>query len=312
MDTCFRAAAMSKVKRWALVIFVLLSTSIPAFAHSDEPLQPHDLWTSWEWDPGIIIPLLLTGWLYVRGIRRTALRRRYEIVAYLLGWFVLLIALVSPIHPLGEALFSVHMAQHGMLMLIAAPLLVIGRPLVPFLFALPMRWRKALGNFAKKGAVSRTWKILTAPMIAWCVHAAALWVWHIPALYGRTLESDTIHTLQHLSFLISALLFWWALVHGREGRLGYGAGVVYLFTTAIHTSILGALLTVARVTWYPVYSTRTSAWGLTPLEDQQLAGLIMWVPGGIVYLAAGLLMFMLWLNQSERAQPWQEIQHDAM
>jgi putative membrane protein len=96
-----------------------------------------------------------------------------------------------------------------------------------------MRWRKALGSFGKTEAISRAWRILTAPMFAWCVHAAALWVWHIPALYGKTLESDIVHTLQHLSFLISALLFWWALVHGREGRLGYGAGVVYLFTTAI-------------------------------------------------------------------------------
>jgi putative membrane protein len=303
---------MSKMKRSVLLIFLVLITSIPVLAHSGEPLQPHDLWTAWEWDPGILFSLLLTGWLYVRGILRTRLRRTYEIVAYLLGWTVLVIALVSPVHPLGEALFSVHMAQHGMLMLIAAPLLVIGRPLVPFLFALPMRWRKVLGSFGKTQTVSRAWRTLTAPMFAWCVQAAALWVWHIPALYGKTLESDAVHTLQHLSFLISALLFWWALIHGREGRLGYGAGVVYLFTTAIHTSVLGALLTLARTTWYPVYSVRTIAWGLTPLEDQQLAGLIMWVPGGIVYLAAGLWMFRLWLNESERVQPWQRIQSDIL
>jgi putative membrane protein len=105
-----------------------------SLAHSGEPLKPHDLWTAWEWDPGIVICLLLTGWLYVRGIRRTTLRRKYEIVAYLLGWIVLVIALVSPVHPLGEALFSVHMAQHGMLMLVAAPLLVIWPAIGSFSF----------------------------------------------------------------------------------------------------------------------------------------------------------------------------------
>ena len=114
-----------------------------------------------------------------------------------------------------------------------------------------------------------------------------------------------------MSFLISALLFWWALVHGREGRLGYGAGVVYLFTTAIHTSVLGALLTVAQTTWYPVYSARTVAWGLTPLEDQQLAGLIMWVPGGIVYVIAALWLVVRLFRESEQRVTRREAAQDA-
>jgi len=148
--------------------------------------------------------------------------------------------------------------------------------------------------------VQTIWSGATAPLVAWFVHGVVLWAWHIPGLYQKTLESDFIHALQHLSFLVAALLFWWSLIHCRRGRRGYGAGVALLFTTAIHMSILGALLAVAPSVWYPIYSERTLPWGLTPLEDQQLAGLIMWVPAGIVYLGASLAMFALWIRESDR------------
>jgi putative membrane protein len=118
----------------------------------------------------------------------------------------------------------------------------------------------------------------------------AVWVWHAPVLYQATLGSELVHTLQHASFLVTALLFWWALLRGHEGRVGRPASVIYLFTTAMHTSLLGALLTFSERLWYPLYDESTSAWGLTPLEDQQLAGLIMWVPAGLVYLIAALAL----------------------
>jgi putative membrane protein len=112
------------------------------------------------------------------------------------------------------------------------------------------------------------------------------------------LKSAPAHSAQHLSFFLSALLFWWALFYAH-GRKAYGAGVFYLFTTAIHTSILGALLTFSPRLWYSGYATTTQAWGLTPLQDQQIGGLIMWVPGGVVYLVAGLWLFAAWLKESD-------------
>ena len=113
--------------------------------------------------------------------------------------------------------------------------------------------------------------------------------------------------LQHASFLGSALLFWYAIVHGRNARRGYGAAVFYLFATAMHSGALGALLTLARRPWYGVYEETAAAWGFTALEDQQLAGLIMWIPGGISYLVGGLLLLMLWMRESERrASRWQD------
>jgi putative membrane protein len=190
------------------------------------------------------------------------------------------------------------MVQHEVLMLMAAPLLVLSRPLVPFLWGLPFRWRRTAGGWSKVDPVQTMWRFITAPLVAWFVHAFALWVWHVPALFEATLTNEWVHSAQHLSFLISALLFWWSLFYGRNPG-GYGAGVLYLFTTGVHTSILGALLTFAPTVWYPAYSQTVAAWGLSPLEDQQLGGLIMWVPGGIVYLVAGLFLFAEWLRQSD-------------
>jgi putative membrane protein len=116
-----------------------------------------------------------------------------------------------------------------------------------------------------------------------------------------------MHALQHASFLGTALLFWWALVHGREGRMGYGASVFYLFATAMHSGGLGALLTFAPAPWYGDYAGTTVAWGLTPLEDQQLAGLIMWIPAGAAYVVAGLILLAAWMREAERrAARWQE------
>jgi cytochrome c2 len=141
--------------------------------------------------------------------------------------------------------------------------------------------------------------MLSMPAVAFSLHAIALWVWHLPGPYQSTLNSELMHSLQHISFLGSALLFWWTVFKSRGSELGYGAAVFYLFGTALQTGALGALLTFAPRLWYPVYAATTGPWGLTPLEDQQLGGLIMWIPGSIPYVIAGLYMFARWLNAAE-------------
>jgi putative membrane protein len=278
-----------------------------ASAHEGKPHTFQDLWYTWGRDPLVIVSLALTGWLYLRGVRRAWREagaghgvRKSEAWAFAGGWAALFVALVSPLHPWGEVLFSAHMTQHEVLMLLAAPLLVLARPLVPFLWALPSGWRQPIGALGKGRTAQSIWRVLTNPLVAWAIHAVALWVWHAPALFQATLRSDLVHTLQHLSFLGSALLFWWALVHGRQGLLGYGAAVLYVFTTSAHSGVLGALITFARKLWYPAYAPTTTSWGLAPLEDQQLGGLIMWVPAATVYIVAGLALMVGWMRESER------------
>jgi putative membrane protein len=279
-----------------------------AYAHGDETTTAKsEAALAWTWDPVIIAFLVLAAVLYGVGLRQlkkhspeTKVLKNWEIASFVMGWMMLVMALLSPLHKLGSMLFSAHMSQHEILMLLAAPLLVMGRPMVAALFALPIRSRMALGRVVKHAFWKHTWGLVSLPVAAWVIHGVVLWVWHVPMLYEATLRSEFIHALQHTSFLCSALLFWWTLIHGRFGRMGYGVAVVYVFSTAVHSSILGALLTFASQIWYPIYESRTAAWGLTPIEDQQLGGLIMWVPAGVVFVVVGLALFGAWLGESER------------
>jgi putative membrane protein len=278
--------------------------------HPGAPPAPHDLLTAWSFDPGVVLPLAATGWLYLRGTRalwQSAAQgrgvRAREVTAFGLGWLTLVVALVSPVHRWGEALFSAHMVQHELLMALAAPLLVLGRPLIPWVWALPGAWRRPVGRLAAAAPFQAGWDGLTHPGVAWTVHGVAIWGWHLPVLFQATLRSETVHAVQHASFLGTGLLFWWTVLQRRQGRLGWPGGVIALFTTAVHTSLLGALLTFSSRLWYPIYAPATAAWGLTPLEDQQLAGLVMWIPGGLAYLIAALALLASWLDQPWRARP---------
>lgn len=268
--------------------------------HEGKPHNWHDLIRAWSLEPLVIIALTLTALLFIIGLHRKRRSiRTWEALCFSLGWFALFVALVSPLHAWGQVLFSAHMTQHEILMLVAAPLLVLGRPLVTFLWALPLDLSRGLGNIAKIRALNRLWRTFTIPLVAWLVHAIALWIWHIPVLFEAVLHHEPVHTAQHLSFFISALLFWWALIHGPQGAMGYGAAVLYLFTTSVHSGVLGALITIAGSVWYPSYVGLTNSWGLTPLEDQQLGGLIMWIPAGLVYVIAGLALFAGWLREAD-------------
>src|ERR1041384_1308210 len=283
----------------------MISSPILLF-HGSQPHNWHDLARAWSFEPLVVLSLTIAASLFAVGLHRLwreSSRRRsirtWEALWFALGWLALFIALVSPVHAWGQVLFSAHMTQHEILMLVAAPLLVLGRPLIAFLCALPLGWARSLGNIAKIRWLNRLWRTFTIPLVAWLVHAIALWVWHIPLLFEAVLHHESVHTAQHLSFLISALLFWWALIHGPQGAMGYGAAVLYLFTTSVHSGVLGALITLAGSVWYPSYVGLTNSWGLTPLEDQQLGGLIMWIPAGLVFIIAGLALFAGWLREAD-------------
>jgi cytochrome c oxidase assembly factor CtaG len=270
-------------------------------------LEAREILRWWSWEPAVVALLSVTAIVYLGGLVRlwrSAGRdhgtRWWEVGAFAAGWLALVAALLSPLDALGAILFSAHMAQHEVLMLVAAPLMVLGRPLVPFLWALPRRAREQAGGWTRRSAVRGTWRRLTGPLAVFGIHGAALWVWHLPSLYQATLRSEGVHALQHLSFFGSAALFWWALLHGRYGRSGYGLAVLYVFATGVHSGALGALLTFAPRVWYPIYDTTARQWGLSAIEDQQLAGLIMWVPAGLVFLVIGLALVGAWLREAAR------------
>jgi putative membrane protein len=285
----------------AAVSTVAIFTATPAWSLTETDSA---LVTQWTWPPEILIPLLLAAGLYGLGVtrmlRRSSNRRSFlrPILCFALGWSSLVVALDSPLHEIGEQLFWVHMTQHEILMLISAPLLVLGRPLIAFLWALPPPWREAAARVGRLRTFKKGWALTSAPLSAWLLSALALWSWHVPWLFDQTLRSDWIHAAQHTTFLVTALIFWWPVVN-RTPALGYGGGLVYIFTTIMHTSVLGALLTFAPRPWYSSYLMTAPAWHLTALEDQQIGGLIMWIPAGTVLLLVALVLLVKWIQESQ-------------
>jgi putative membrane protein len=279
----------------------------PALAHDGAPLEPHDLWSAWTWSAAA--PLAVAALAYGRGVRTLWRRagtgrgvRHWQAGAFTLGLMVLGLALVSPLDALGGVLFSAHMVQHMLLVGVAAPLLVLGRPVVPLLWALPLAAVRLLGGRWQHAAAPRkAWAVLTRLALVWALHAAALWTWHLPGLYQAALADGGIHLAEHAVLLGTALLFWWRVVHpGGQAAAAYGTSSVAVFTMALQGGLLGALMTFARVPWYPAYGSTALAWGISPLQDQQLAGMVMWAPAGLIYLAATLALLSAWLRAAER------------
>jgi putative membrane protein len=259
------------------------------------------------WDLAVAAALFTAASLYAVGLgrlwRRAGVRHGlglFSVAAYAAGMLALIIALLSPLDTLADVLFSAHMGQHELLMLVAAPLLVMGRPLYVVLWAVPAAARTAVTSVLERGAARRAWRALSHPAVVLGLHGVALWIWHVPVLFEGALAHEAVHAVQHLAFFLTAALFWWTLVHGRYGRLGYGAAVVFVFLTAFHSGLLGAMLTFARAAIYPTHAARTRAAGLDPVEDQQLAGLLMWIPAGVLLTVLGLAFLSAWLGEAER------------
>jgi len=252
------------------------------------------------WTVTLSLLLVTSAMLYAVGVwrlwRRAGARRGVRgvhVLRFALGWLVLSGALFSPLDAFAERSFAAHMVQHELLMLVAAPLLILARPLEAWTWALAPRSRRRLAIIARARWVKRSWRVMISPSGAWCLHAGAVWIWHAPAFFIAAAADPSLHVAQHVCFLGSALLFWWSVLRHRAGAQAPGA-MISLFTTMLHTSALGALLTLATHPFYRVTGQATVL-GLTALEDQQLGGLVMWVPGSLAYLIAGLVVVAGWL-----------------
>jgi putative membrane protein len=286
-----------------IAVGAALVTLIPATvaAHGMGPPIASDPRVFSFWDQAALAGLAALGTLYWRGARelraRGAAPSWIERAAFTAGWLVLVISILPWFDAAVLERFSAHMAQHELMMLVGAPLIVAGRPLATCLWALPERWRRRVALPLQRPALAGFVGALAAPLTAWTLHGTVVWLWHIPALYESAVRSEAMHALQHAVFISTSVLFWWGLVYGRYGRAGYGAAVFYVFTTAIHTGILGALLTFAPSPLYGVYATPGHH---NPLGDQQIAGLVMWIPAGLLLTLIGVGLFAAWLGEAER------------
>lgn len=258
------------------------------------------------WDTLVAATVVATSVTYAIGVTRLWRAaglghgvRPWQAAVFAAGELALLVALVSPLDALADVVFSAHMAQHEVLMLVAAPLLVVGRPLTAMLWAFPKEARQAIARAVRAPVPLAIWRTLTGPITVLVLHSFVVWVWHVPALFEGALRDEGVHAVQHATMFWTAALFFWALVHGRYGRAGFGIGVLYVFATGMSQTVLGALLTVGRAVWYPLYVHRAPG-GVDPLEDQQLAGLVMWVPAGVLFTMIGLALFAAFLGEVAR------------
>ncbi len=268
-------------------------------AHAGAPVAPHDAWQAWNVDPVLLGLLLATMWAYRRGReagRRPRDRRRDRLFGGAL--VVLLVALVSPLEAVAGSLASAHMVQHVLLLLVVAPLLALAAPSSVLLRGSPPGLRRATVAL-RRGVrpVSRRLAWWGAPVVAWLAHLLVVWGWHSAVLYEAALASEALHVLEHVSFVVTGVVLWRVVVGARGGahRVAPGLGVLVVFATAMQGVFLSALLTFANEPWYPSYTT-TEQWGLTALADQHLAGVIMWIPGSVVYVGVALTLLVRWLQ----------------
>lgn len=281
----------SRTSGWLCGLAVVsLAAAAPAYAHGGGQAGS-GFGESW-----LLIVIAAAAAVFVLGVARAWTRAGFgravrpgQATLFLLGLSILAATLLPPLHGFAETLFTGHMIEHELIMAVAAPILVLSRPLPAFLFALPAVLRRS--GLPGRLIGSGLFPVLTRPAVATALHGVALWGWHVPSAFTLATTDPLAHAAQHASFLLTALLFWWAVME-RPGRSD-GASALHLFLTMLHMGALGALITLAPAATWPVADP--AAWGLTPLEDQQLAGIVMWVLGGFVYLGAALFLLGRWI-----------------
>jgi putative membrane protein len=279
-------------------------TVLVALTLAHTPVARSDLWSSWRPDPLILGILVLTSLLYGSGLAHLGARRRRlvrpaHVAAFGSALLALAIALASPLDLAASSVFAAHMIQHLLLMLVVAPLLVCGRPVLVLGRTMPLRGRRLFVRVRAHPSTRAARDALFHPVSAWVIGVTALWAWHLPALYEAALRHDALHAVEHASLIATAALVW-ALALGRVRRpLAIPAASALLLATALQSGALGAVLALAQRPLYPIHASVAPSWGLTPLEDQQLAGGLMWVPPGIVYVVVIAALLAHWLGSLE-------------
>ena len=286
-----------------LLLAVAPATALAHGASAPPPTFPGVL-LLWRFDPLVVVPLVLAAAVYLWAVRivdRAHPRNphpRRRTWRFMGGLVAIGLALASPIEAYEGVLFSVHMVQHLLLMLVAAPLLLAGGPITLTLRVARASVRRRLLRVLHSPVL----KAISFPVLTWVLFAAVNWGWHFSTLYDQALENELLHYVQHASFLAAALLFWWPVtgVDPSPWRLPHPVRLFYLFLALPQNSFLGVALLSTGMVLYPHYLSNVRPWGPTPLEDQHLGGVLMWVVGDIAFLAGMVVVIWVWMRQEER------------
>ncbi|MDQ3955087.1 MAG: cytochrome c oxidase assembly protein [Actinomycetota bacterium] len=273
-------------------------------SHGVSPVN--ELATHWHWHVPVLLTLTAALLLYLVGVASMSAgplgpHERWRVGIFVLGLTVLGAALMSPIDSLAPSLFYVHMIQHLLLMLVASPLLVLGKPAVAYRAALVTRLAKSerlLDSLVWRG----TMRIALNLGVVGIANTVVIWAWHLPNLYEAAIRNDLVHALEHGGFVAVSLPFWAVVLQGTKTR-GPAGRIFLVFGVALQSSALGAIIAFAGSPLYSLEVLGTPAWGLTPMEDQQLAGALMWVLPGILYLATMVGVLFVWFKRMEALSP---------
>lgn len=250
----------------------------------------------WAFQPSVLLGLALLAGIYIAGLRELQRRGRYgllvrqrHVVSFALGVLTIFLALESPVDVISNQLFAVHMLQHVLLLCIAPPLLLLGKPIPVLLLGTPRSVVLPVARaHARKRWLRRVTRMLTAPIVAWVAFALFMVVWHAPVLYQAALRSEGIHFLEHLCYLVAGLLFWWVAIEPLPGppRVAYGWRILYLVSAMLPGTILGVVFAVSSTPYYPFYAALPRLWGISAVTDQGWAGVIMMMLGDSVLVVA--------------------------
>ncbi len=273
-------------------LWLLLASGAGAHGAWDDGEQA---WQQWNFSPWVLLSLIAMTVFYFRGQFHLARIRAYrqqvsraQQRAFIAGLIVLVVALLSPVDTLSDHLAWVHMLQHSLLMMVAAPLIAWSSPSHLSLWSLPPSLWKRVTQI-KRRIPARVRENLARPLGIWILYSVTLWLWHLPLLYEAALHDPVVHDFQHLSFFVTSFFFWKLVIDPFAKRnLMPALGLLYLFVTSMHAMVLGVLMTLSPVAWYAFYLERAPAFGLSALDDQRIAGLIMWMPAGATYVVVSI------------------------
>jgi putative membrane protein len=293
-------------------------------------VAPGGLWRAWTFDPAVIAGLAVAAALYAHGWSVLAGKRRQmalghpvvaprhpvltrrQGIAFGAGLLSLAVALVSPLDALGTTLLSAHMAQHLILLILAPALLVYGRPGLVGRLGLPRGLRLGLRDLEHTASFRGLARLTRHPLVVLAGVTVSLWVWHLPAAYDAAVTNPVVHAAEHITFLVTALAYWRLVIDpSPRRRLGYPAGMVLTFVVMLQSAALGAVIALSPSVLYPVYRAGASMWGTTALGDQHLAGALMWIPPGLLYLVTIVALAARWFAQVERRTPQRGVPAEA-
>jgi putative membrane protein len=289
-----------------LITFSLLLFPILSIAHGTiRPWQP--IWSAWIFTPDVAIPMLLTTVVYFRGrAKRRETGRPVgtgQTITFLLGMLCFVIALQSPLEPLSEHFLFFHQIEHLLMRGIGPLLLILSMPLAPLLQGLPKSIRHSvLTPIIRNKVVQWLYHFLSHPIIASVLFIATLLIWQIPSLHNAALADQSLHNTMHVTMIVTGFFFWWLICDPRQksARIPFGIRIIILWVVTIPNTIIGAIITLKRDQIYAAYDVLEGRLAIEIMLDQQLGGIMIWGPGGMMGLIGTAVVFFLWTRRDQK------------